>query len=56
MEQGKLMLIVQLINSLELNYNSLSNAYNNSDKQKFDSSNLAILEIHKKINSVLNSL
>lgn len=55
MEEGKLMLLTQLVNSIESNFNSLEKAYNDSDKEKFDLSGSAVLELSNKINSVLKN-
>jgi hypothetical protein len=56
MDEGRLMLLAQLVNSLETNFNSLDVAYRDSDKEKFDLSSSAILEIQQKINSIFKSL
>jgi hypothetical protein len=55
MEEGKLMLLTQLVNTIESNFNALEKAYDNSDKEKFDLSSSAILELSSKINSVLKT-
>ena len=54
MDERKLMLLAQLVNSLESNFNSLEDSYNLQDKEKFDLSSSAILELQKKINVLFN--
>jgi hypothetical protein len=49
MDETKLALLVQLIENLRENYASLERAYNSADKEAFDKSKKALLEIQSKI-------
>ena len=53
MENSKIMLLFQLVSSLEDNVNSFSKSFNSQDKEKFDLSKKALLEIQKKIAYIL---
>ena len=53
MEEGKLLLLVQLVNSLESNFVNFQKSYDKSDKEAFDFSKSAILEIQKKIEGLI---
>ena len=47
------MLLTQLAGALENNFKIFEKAYNDSDKELFDNSKSAILEVQKKINIIL---
>ncbi len=53
MEANQLMLLFQLITRLDENVKEFERGYNLSEKEKFDSSKKAILELHKKIDFLL---
>ena len=53
MENNKVMLLFQLISSLEDNFNSIQKAYTSNDKEVFDKSKKAILDISNKIGIVI---
>jgi hypothetical protein len=53
MEEEKLMLLMQLTKSLKDNFDVLKKAYDSSDKEDFDMSKKALLEMQKKINFLL---
>jgi hypothetical protein len=53
MENNKVLLLLQLINSLNGNFEVLEKSYNNQNKEDFDNSKKAILEIQKRINFIL---
>ena len=53
MESNKIMLLFQLINGLDEAFSIFEKSYNESNKEKFDSSKKAILDLSNKINYVL---
>lgn len=50
MEINQVMLLLQISNQLKENFEIFEKAYNEQDKEKFDSSKKLILELQKKIN------
>jgi len=53
MEEGKIMLMFQLVNNLEENFYNFNNAYNQQDKEKFDKFKKAVLEAQRRIDYLL---
>ncbi len=56
MENNKILLLLQLMNSLNGNFENFEKGYLNQDKENFDNSKKAILEIQKRINLVLKEV
>ena len=54
--ENRIMLLSQLINGLSDNFQKFEKAYENSNKEDFDSSKAAILELQKKIEYILKNL
>ena len=52
MEINKVMLLSQLVSRLKENFEVFEKAYNENDKENFDSSKKLILELQKKINLI----
>jgi hypothetical protein len=55
MNQNRIMLLSQLVNSLGENYHKFELAYNDSNKEEFDSSSAIIIELQKKIAYLLKN-
>lgn len=54
MEDNKVLLLFQLMNSLNGNFEIFEKSYTKQDKENFDNSKKAILEIQKRIAFILN--
>lgn len=55
MEEGKIMLLMQLINALDSNFSVFNKNYNDPNKENFEKSKSGIIEIQKKIRTMLTS-
>ena len=55
MEYNNLLLIMQLIRSMGYQVEAFEKAYNNSDKDKFESSKKSLLELQNKINFIIKN-
>jgi hypothetical protein len=53
MEESKILILLQLVRTLDENFLIFEKAYNTSDKEKFDSSKNAILDFQRKINFLI---
>jgi hypothetical protein len=53
MEDNQILLLSQLLNSIIENFNSFQKSYAEQNKELFDSSKKAILEVQSKINYLL---
>jgi len=53
MDEGKLMLLLQLATYLGQGFEILKKTYNSSDKEKFDEVKKGLLEAQKKIDYIL---
>jgi len=56
MESGKIMILLQLVNSLDGNFSELEKAYDSSDKENFDKKIAAIKDAQRKINVLLKEV
>jgi hypothetical protein len=54
MEEGKILLLLQLIKGLENNFRLLEKGYENSQKEAFEKGKDALVDIHNKMNSILS--
>lgn len=54
-ELDSIVLLAQLMASLDAMAKKFEDAYTNSDKKKFDQAKAAILDLQKKISFLLNS-
>ena len=52
MEQGKIMLLMQLANKLSASYAMLKKSYEDSEKEDFQKAKSSIIDIQKKINNI----
>jgi len=52
MDINQVMLLSQIVNQLKENFGIFEKAYNENDKENFDSSKKLILELQKKINFI----
>jgi hypothetical protein len=55
MEETRLMLLMQLIENLRDNFQVFESSYESSDKEKFDSSKKAMIEIQSKIKFLIEN-
>jgi hypothetical protein len=55
MNEGKLVLLTHLINALDRAFGDFEKAYDGSDKENFDNSKKAVLDVQKKINFLLEN-
>ena len=53
MDSGKITLLAQLITALSQNFLVLEKYYQNSDKERYESSKKIVLELQSKIDSLL---
>jgi hypothetical protein len=54
MDEGKIMLLMQLIKALEDNFIIFEKAYGDSDKEDFENSKKALLDLQIKIKKTLS--
>ena len=52
--EENILLLLQLVRHLEASINYLETAYNNSDKERFNSYKKSVLDFQSKIDFVLN--
>lgn len=55
MEDNKVLLLSQLLSLLQSNFENFEKSYLNKDKENFDKSKKALLEVQKKLNYVLKN-
>jgi len=56
MDAGSVMLLSQLVNGLEENFEEFKKAYDSSDKESFDISKKNLLDIQSKIAFILKQV